>query len=109
MLQWKFDHDLPRSIKPEDTTPLVNLIFHSAWGNVTNNNKAVSDRGWNPLNRKLVEHSSLAPATTDASLATSANSNDATSSLTALNMEGGEGIMVTAIDCIIKHRMASDE
>ena len=103
MLTWKFDHNLLHSIKPEDIIPLVNLIFHSALGNVINNNKAVSDRGWNPLNHKLVEHSSLALATTDASLATSADSNDATSSLTALNMEGEEGITATVIDCIIKH------
>ena len=108
MLTWKFDHNLPHSIKPEDIIPLVNLISHSAWDNVNNNNKAVLDCGWNPLNRKLAEHSSVAPATTDASLTISAHSNDAISLLTALNMEGEEGVMSTVIDCIIKHQMALD-
>jgi hypothetical protein len=59
LLVWKYEINLPRAIRPEDVMPLLNIIFHKAYGNVANNKTAVSVQGWYPPNMKLLKHPSL--------------------------------------------------
>ena len=59
MMVWKSINCLPCTIGPTDIIPLVNRIFHNSYGNINSNLRALSDRGWNPPNRKLLEHKEL--------------------------------------------------
>ena len=59
VMKWKAKYNLPCTLGPTDIIPLVNKIFHLSYWNVASNLKAVSDRGWFPANRKLLEYSSL--------------------------------------------------
>ena len=36
--------------------PILNKIFHKAFGNLAGNKKAIADQGWFPPTRKLLEH-----------------------------------------------------
>ena len=36
--------------------PIVNYVLKKSFANVNNNFKAISDRGWGPLNRILLSH-----------------------------------------------------
>ena len=36
-LVWKYEHNLPRAIYPQDVMPLLNKIFYKAYNNITNN------------------------------------------------------------------------
>ena len=44
-------HRLPCTISADDIIPLVNKIFHKAYGNQAANKKAIAKRGWFPPNR----------------------------------------------------------
>ena len=59
MMVYKSINCLPCTIGPTDIIPLINRVFHKFYGNVNSNLKALADRGWNPLNRKLLEHKEL--------------------------------------------------
>ena len=59
LMVWKYVKTLPRSILPHDIMPLLNTVFHKAFGRIKGNQKAVADQGWYPPNRKLLEHPSL--------------------------------------------------
>ena len=59
MMVWKSINCLPLTIGPTDIIPLVNRIFHKSYGSINSNLKALADRGWNPPNRKLLEHKEL--------------------------------------------------
>lgn len=93
LMTWKFDHCLPRSLGPTDIMPLLSEIFHKSYNDVRANLKAVSDRGWFPANRKLLEHNSLfddtvAPIGTFTDVAQPRNS---TSLTITLNLDDGKG------------------
>ena len=45
LLVWKYEHNLPCAIYPQDVMPLLNKIFYKAYNNITNNKKAVAARG----------------------------------------------------------------
>jgi hypothetical protein len=44
---------------PTDIIPIVNYAWCGSFDNVTNNIKAILERGWNPLNRMLLLHPEL--------------------------------------------------
>ncbi len=56
---WKYKHLLPCTLSPTDIIPLLNKIFRESYGNGSGNLKAIADRGWSPVDRKLLEHPSL--------------------------------------------------
>ena len=39
--------------------PLLNRIFEKSYGRVESSLRALSDRGWNPPNRNLLDHPDL--------------------------------------------------
>ena len=43
LLVWKYAKTLPRSILPHDIMPLLNMVFHKAFGHIKGNQKAVAD------------------------------------------------------------------
>uniref|UniRef100_A0A7S4UP82 Uncharacterized protein n=1 Tax=Paramoeba aestuarina TaxID=180227 RepID=A0A7S4UP82_9EUKA len=47
---------LPPIIQKTDIIPLINLAWDQSFAKVRSNRKAISDRGWNPLNRALLTH-----------------------------------------------------
>jgi hypothetical protein len=59
MIVYKSINCLPCTIGPTDIIPLINRVFHMSFGNINSNLKALADRGWNPQNRKLLEHKEL--------------------------------------------------
>ena len=44
----------PVRIKDHDIVPMVMLAYPDSFGNVTTNKRAISSRGWNPLNRNCL-------------------------------------------------------
>ena len=46
-------------ITQEDVMPLLNCIFEKSYGRVESNLRAISDRGQNPPNRKILDHPDL--------------------------------------------------
>lgn len=66
LLTMKNDMGLPRCIEPTDIMILLNIAWH-AFTNTEANQRAVSGRGWNPLNSNLLLHPSLQPPATSAS------------------------------------------
>lgn len=90
--------------------PLLNKIFHKSYGNLAGNLKAVSDRGWYPANRKLVEHPSLIDDETSEPAAEGSQASTesaAASTATGLN-SGGNGMTATVLDRILAERARSD-
>ena len=109
MMVWKSINCLPLTIGPTDIIPLVNRIFHKSYGSINSNLKALADRGWNPPNRKLLEHKeliddSIAPINentlTDASSSSSPNS-------PVLNIH--QGLAATVLDRMIAERARSSQ
>ena len=81
LLVWKYSKTLSCSIQPYDIMPLLNTIFHKAFGRVEGNRKTVADRGWYPPNQKLLEHPSLQVDTHDGVSTVDADSSSVTSNL----------------------------
>jgi hypothetical protein len=59
MMVWKSINCLPCTIGPTDIIPLINRVFDNSYGSINSNLKALFDQGWNPPNRKLLEHKEL--------------------------------------------------
>ena len=59
MMVYKCINCLTCTIDPTNIIPLINRVFHKSFGAINSNLKALSDRGWNPPNRKLLEHKEL--------------------------------------------------
>jgi len=56
---WKYCRGLKHGIQPHDVMPILNKIFHKAFGNLVGNKKAIADQGWFLPICKLLEHSCL--------------------------------------------------
>ena len=48
-----------------DIIPIVNYAWEKSFNNVTNNLKAIADRGWGPLNRVLLSHPEIVSSKPD--------------------------------------------
>ena len=59
LYEYKGDFNLELKITQEDVMPLLNRIFEKAYGRVESNLRALSDRGWNPPNRNLLDNPDL--------------------------------------------------
>ncbi len=106
MMVYKSINCLPCTIGPTDIIPLINRIFHKSYGSINSNLKALSDRGWNPPNRKLLEHKDLI----DDSVApekeiTGATSMNSSAGSTNLNIH--QGLAATVLDRMIAERARS--
>ncbi len=86
-----------------DVIPLLNKVFHKAFGRVEVNQRAISDRGWGPLNRKLLEHPHLV---SDNSFEN--NSSQSSNVLLGLNIANAEGMAGLVLDRFVKERVKNE-
>ncbi len=108
LLVWKYERGLTQSIDPTDIIPLLNIAFPIAFGRVDRNLSAVAERGWNPLNRILLEHPSLQNANQHMrSISTSESTipSNTTNSFPDLNFNGTDGIASSVLNRIITARL----
>jgi hypothetical protein len=54
--QFRISMGMPLSIKPSDIVPVVNTAWKQSFARVPSNKRAISRRGWQPLNRGLLKH-----------------------------------------------------
>ena len=116
MMVWKSINCLPCTIGPTDIIPLINRVFQKAYGSINSNLKALADRGWNPPNRKLLEHKELiddsAPVIQHA-LTTSTHNSDvhstSNSSGQSINLNIHEGMAATVLDRMIAARARTSQ
>jgi hypothetical protein len=98
-------------IGPTDIIPLINRVFHNSYGSINSNLNTLADQGWNPLNRKLLEHNELiddsAPVI-EHSLTESTPNNSAqstsNSSGRSINLNIHEGMAATVLDRMVAER-----
>jgi hypothetical protein len=107
IMVWKGINCLPCTIGPTDIIPLINRIFHNSYGSINSNLNALADPGWNPPNRKLLEHKeliddSVAPITEN--LLTEATSNNLEQH-NILNIH--QGMAATVLDWMIAEHARS--
>ncbi len=113
IMVWKSVHCLPCTIGPTDIIPLINWIFHKSYGGVSSNLKAIADCGWNPPNRKLMEHKELI----DDSVAPIVDETETPSNAVTTYMHAESSITLnihnkmagTVLDCIITERARSSQ
>ena len=60
LFKYKADYNLDLKITQEDVMPILNRIFAKSYDRVEWNLRVLSERGWNPPNRKLLEHPEVA-------------------------------------------------
>lgn len=122
LMDYKFDHSMPRVLSPTDIIPLLNKIFHKSYGTEKSNLKAVADRGWYPANWKLIDHPSLVddtvesptvvagvpdytppPSSVVASVSTQ-STNAQTTSTSTVTLNINSGMAATVLDRMINER-----
>ena len=59
LYKYKGDFNLELKTSQEDMMPILNRIFEKSYGRVESNLRALSDRGWNPPNRNILDHPDL--------------------------------------------------
>ena len=84
--------------------PILNVMFSKAFGQEEANKHMIVDHGWNPLNRKLLEH----PSINDGEKPSLAYSPPPHAPLPPLNFEHAEGIGASVLDSI-KREWAKNE
>jgi hypothetical protein len=113
MMVWKSVNCLPCVIGPTDIIPLINRVFHKSYGSINSNLRAMSDRGWNPPNRKLLEHKELiddsSPVITEALTNLTANIAAQSTSDRSFNLNIHEGMAATILDRMIAERARSSQ
>lgn len=101
LIKQKIRLEMPRKIEPENVMPLLNRTFHIGFNNKQANLKAVSDRGWAPLNYILLDHPDLlesSVALDEGSSATVVTTSTTASSNLELNIhEGSSGACLGTI------------
>ncbi len=108
MMVYKSINCLPCTIGPTDIIPLINRVFHKSYGSIHSNLKALADRGWNPLNRKLLEHNELVDDSIAISQNTLTNAHE-NSSPGSLSLNIHEGMAATVLDRMIADRARSSQ
>lgn len=85
-----------KHFSPSDIIPLINAAWPKSFGNINFARKAISDRGWGPLNYNLLKHPDIestrykeSNAQTIDSTSTSRSTNQSISDLTAINTTTG--------------------
>jgi hypothetical protein len=109
MMVYKCINCLPRTIGPTDIIPLINRVFHKSYGNIHSNLKALADRGWNPLNRKLLEHNELIDDSIEIVQNTLTNATYENSSAGSANLNIHQGMAATVLDRMIAERARSSQ
>jgi len=94
LLKWKEEHQFrPVLIESSDIIPLVIRCWDESFGDKLNNIKAIRDRGWNPLDQRLLKNPELLRRSKYLSDETpevaEANSNTSPTSFDAFNLEDG--------------------
>ena len=110
---WKSINCLPCAIGPTNIIPLINRVFHNSYGSINSNLRAMSDRGWNPPNRKLLEHKELiddsSPVIEEARTDSTPDIAAQSTSNRSFNLNIHEGMVATILDRIIAERARSSQ
>ena len=79
---------------------LLNRIFEKSYGRVESNLRALSGRGWNPPNRKLLEHPDLVVKEQN-----NGEEQQSVEQVDCRTLNTENGFAGTCIDKIISHQM----
>jgi hypothetical protein len=110
IMVYKSINCLPCTIGPTDIIPLINRIFHKSYGSVNSNLKAMADRGWNPLNRRLLEHKELIDDSIEPIVPnTLTNATNDNSSEGTISQNIHEGFAGSVLDRMIAQRARSSQ
>jgi hypothetical protein len=101
MMVYKITHCLPSAIGPNDIIPLINRVFHKSFGSVNSNPKALADRGWNPPNRKLLEHKKLIDDSISPIVDNTLTEETSNSSERSISVNIHQGLAATVLDRMI--------
>ena len=102
-MAYKKDFGLPMTMSTEDIIPCFNKAWECSFNRVHTNKRAISDRGWNPPNRKLLTHPDLKKQVTPSSTTSDASMAAITFDASDLNFE--TGLSAKILDRIIQHGM----
>jgi len=100
LLLWKYERWVEGVIWHYDVIPLLNKVFHRAFGQVAINQQAISDHGWGPLNQELPKHPQ--PVLQKSVERDSSQSSD---KLSGLNITIAEGVTVSLLDWVVRARV----
>ena len=92
----------------EDIMPCFNKAWQCSFNHVDTNKGAISDRGWNPPNRKLLTHPDLKkqlPSTTNTPNTAVEPESMATINFDASDLNFESGYSAKILDRIIQHGM----
>ena len=64
LVTWKASHGLDIIIEKTDIVPIVNYGWEHSFARTRTNKSAIAVRGWNPLNRALLQHPEIAGTAT---------------------------------------------
>ncbi len=103
LLLWKYKRGMEQVIRHYDVIPIINKIFHRAFGRVASNQRAISHRGWGPLNRKLLEHPHLVLQKISDKC-----SHQSSHKLSGLNIINAEGVAASVLDRIVRERVKNE-
>ena len=110
---WKSINCLPCTIGPTDIIPLINRVFYKSYRSTNSKLRAMSDWGWNPPNRKLLEHKELiddsSPVITEALTDSTANIAAQSTSNRSFNLNIHEGMAATILDRMIAKQARSSQ
>jgi hypothetical protein len=109
MMTYKSINCLPCTIGPTDIIPLINRVFHKSYGSIHSNLKALADRGWNPLNRKLLEHNELIDDSIEIIQNTLTTVTHENSSAGSASLNIHEGMAAQVLDQMIADRARSSQ
>jgi hypothetical protein len=108
LLVKKMDLGLPRRIGPTDIIPLVTTAFVDGFTNTEANRHAVSDRGWNPLNRRLLQHPSLQRSENTSSASTTTTVPPSSTSAATVDINVNEGSVPVLLDRMLDERKKNE-
>ena len=99
MIEFKCNKEsLPNTIEPTDVMPAASKLFPEVYNHKEDSRKAISDRGWYPPNRKLLQHPSLKKPEEVAT--------DSMPALPPVNID--HGMSASCADRLIQARQRSD-
>ena len=110
LVELKETMGLPPSLNDQDLMPIINQAWQQSFAKVATNKKAISDRGWSPLNRAILRNEDLRATMTRQEAANEAKSSSSIilpaafcandQSLSTTSNYSGTTITETDDDCI---------
>jgi hypothetical protein len=109
LMVWKSINCLPGMIGHTDIIPLINRVFHKSYGSINSDLKALADRGWNPPNRKLLEHKELIDDSISPIIENTLTDASSHSSAQSITLNIHQGLAATVLDRMIAARARSSQ